>query len=580
MPEFMRYPSRRSVVHSTHGMVACTQPLAAQAGIRVLREGGNAADAAVAVAAVLSLTEPPSTGIGGDMFCLYYNPATRRVHSLNGSGRSPRALTLSHALATIPPRELEASHGRIPTSHIHAVTVPGAAAGWCDTVARFGSGRLGLAAVLAPAIELAEEGVPVSSISAQLWKKGEAILRRGSPHNYSELLPAGRAPREGEVVRFPGLAQTYRILAEKGKKGFYEGEVAHAIVAAVRERRGVMTLEDLSDHGERGSEEMDPICLEIPWGADEHEGRKKVWECAPNGQGLVALQALGILDALQERGVIPVIGSEEGYAHNSVDYLHALISALRISFSDSAHFIGDPDFAGCIPQAGLLRRDYLQQRSQLFDPRAPPAVPIPHGSPASCDTVYFCVADAQGGACSFINSLFTDFGSGVIPAARGFALHNRGAGFVLAAGHANALQGGKRPYHTIISAMVTGAGERLHTVLGVMGGYMQPQGHVQVLLNMLAFGMSPQEALDAPRVCVGAQDRELLVHVEVGVRAEVVAGLRDRGYSVVVTGDGDGEGRAVFGRGQVIRNGVGAEGAPRLWSGGSDMRGDGACVGY
>jgi len=260
------------------------------------------------------------------MFCLYYNPTTHRVHSLNGSGRSPTALTLSHALSTIPASDLARSGNRIPHSHVHAVTVPGAAAGWCDTAEKFGSGKLTLAQILAPAIELAEQGVPVSYVSAQMWNNGQGTLKRGSPTNCSEMLVGGeRAPREGEVIKLPGLARTYRLLAEHGKKGFYEGEVAEAVISAVQARGGVMSLGDLKDHGDRGSDEMDPISIEIPWGVDE-EGqgkgrRKRVWECAPNGQGLVALQALGILEALQDRGVIPVIGSEGGYGHNSVEYV-------------------------------------------------------------------------------------------------------------------------------------------------------------------------------------------------------------------------------------------------------------------
>lgn len=614
----MRYPSRRSVVYSTHGMVACTQPLAAQAGVRVLREGGNAADAAVAVAAVLSLTEPSSTGIGGDIFCLYFNPSTHRVHSLNGSGRSPSALTLSHALSSIPSSELATSDNHIPQSHVHAVTVPGAAAGWCDTVEKFGSGKLTLAQILAPAIELAEEGVPVSYVSAQLWKKGEEVLKRGSPANCSEMLVAGgRAPREGEVVKLPGQARTYRLLAEHGRKGFYEGEVAEAIISVVQARGGVLSLRDLKDHGDRGSDEMDPISIEIPWGVEEEEEeegpgrgrRKRVWECAPNGQGLVALQTLGILEALQERGVIPVIGGEGGYGHNSVEYLHAIITALRISFSDAAHFIRDPSPPGSIPLRGLLSKPYLHTRSHLFQPNSPPPR-IPHGTPTpstSSDTVYFSVTDRHGGGCSFINSLFTDFGSGIIPAGYGFPLQNRGAGFVLEKGHANALEGGKRPYHTIIPAMLTTplslslsteeAGEqnlpqRLDTVFGVMGGYMQPQGHVQVLLNMLAFGMSPQEALDAPRICISPNYKgtaggagDVLVTAEVGVEESVVLGLKRLGYVVTIAGEGDGAGRGVFGRGQIIRNSrrgeeVAGESRGPLWSGASDMRGDGACVGY
>ncbi|KAF8456440.1 nucleophile aminohydrolase [Kalaharituber pfeilii] len=613
--EFIRFASRRSVVHSTHGMVACTQPLAAQAGIRILKEGGNAADAAVAVAAVLSVTEPCSTGIGGDLFCLYFNPRTKSVQSLNASGRSPSALTLDYALSTIPESDLKISNNRIPPSSAHTVTVPGAAAGWCDTVRIFGSGKLTLAQVLAPAIEYAEEGFPVSQISAQLWSEGEMTLKHAGP-NSGELLKDGiRAPSEGEFMRMPNMAKTYRELGQKGKKAFYEGRIAEEIVKAVQARGGVLSLEDLARHGEIGSEVMKPINLEIPWGEDEGFGKKTVWECAPNGQGLVALQTLGILEALQKRGVIPEIGSPEGYKHNSVEHLHAVISALRIAFADAGHYVCDPNTPGTTPLKGLLSKEYLSSRSKLFDP-AHAGAGIEHGAPpeeARCDTVYFCVADKEGGGCSFINSVFTAFGSGIVPKGCGFALHNRGCGFVLSPpDHSNVLAPNKRPYHTIIPAVLTtplpatpnpiltlepATPLRLDTLFGVMGGYMQPQGHVQVLLNLLAFKMTVQEALDAPRICIGPNytgpvastdtSSNVVVNAERGVGREVVEGLKRLGYAVrdmEDEGEDSGRIREMFGRGQVIRGReeVEEDGGRkvRVWWGGSDMRGDGHCVGY
>lgn len=328
-------------MHSANGIVACSQPLAAQAGLKVLRDGGNAAVSDTrrphsrisltpprtplsqsvrshsppqfsitnlprTTAACLNVTQPASTGIGGDVFCLFYDAATQQIHGLNGSGRSAGALTLQQVRA-----DVDVDAWRIPMTHAHAVTVPGAAAAWCDTVAMFGSGKMGMGQVLAEAIRLAEDGYPVSQFSAMFWAEEEQHLRDSGP-NYAELLKDGeRPPLEGEVIRMPGLARTMRELAEKGRKGFYEGWVAEAIVEAVRARGGALSMEDLKRHGDEGSEEVVPVSMEY--------GEWKLWECGPNGQGLVALMALGILEALEKRGVIPKLGQEGGYKHNSAE---------------------------------------------------------------------------------------------------------------------------------------------------------------------------------------------------------------------------------------------------------------------
>jgi gamma-glutamyltranspeptidase/glutathione hydrolase len=489
IPPFMTFPSRRSVVHSTNGIVSCTQPLAAAAGLAVLRAGGNAADAAVAVAAALNVTEPTSTGIGGDAFCLFYDAREKKVRGFNASGRAPRALTLERAREDIGRGFVDKGGKevlRIPMGHIHAITVPGAAAGWVDVVQKLGSGRVGMGEILGEAIRLSEEGFPVSELSARFWAEGEKVLRRASPETEGELLKGGeRPPRVGEVMKMPGLAKVFRKVVEQGKKGFYEGEVAEAVVNAVKERGGVMELADLKEMGERGAEEVNPIGIE--W-----EG-VKVWECAPNGQGMVALMALGILEALEKKGVVkPLGGGDAGYGHNETEYvssylgggsradrrryLHAVIEALRIAFADGHWWISDPDFSD-IPIDGLLNKKYLAERAALFDPhRVNPN--ISHGSPAfqSTDTVYFSVTDKEGNGCSFINSIFGGFGSGIVPKGCGFVLQNRGAGFSLQKDHPNVLAPGKRPYHTIIPGMVTDVeGKELKAVFGNMGGFMQPQ---------------------------------------------------------------------------------------------------------
>ena len=407
------------------------------------------------------------------------------------------------------------------------------------------------------------------------------MLRQASP-NGSEMLKADpsakngvRAPAAGELFSNPTLAETFRTLGDKGKKGFYEGRVAEEIVSIVQDLGGHMTLEDLREHCVVGSQEVPPISLTFKGQGEQGDG-VKVWEHPPNGQGIVALMALGILEELEVSGQIPQFAAHQ---HNSAEYLHAVIEALRIAFADGAWWVADPDVAD-VPTAGLLSRKYLAERAKLFSPSAA-APPSRHGSPAqqASDTVYFAVADAQGNACSFINSNYSGFGTAIVPRGCGFTLQNRGANFTLREGHPNEYAPRKRPYHTIIPAMVTNPADgSLHSVFGVMGGFMQPQGHVQVLLNMLAFGLSPQAALDAPRVCIGGAGAEPGgdegdVFVEEGIADETVKELMRMGHRITVVSGSD---RALFGRGQVIRCVV--EDGCLVYSAGSDPRGDGAAV--
>ncbi|CEH18781.1 Gamma-glutamyltransferase [Ceraceosorus bombacis] len=569
------FPSRRSTVHSVKGIVSSSQPLASSAGIAILEQGGNAADAAVAVAAALNVTEPVSTGIGGDAFCLYWDAKLQRVRGINGSGRSGSELG-----------------SQLPFDSVHAVTVPGAAAAWCDTVRLLGSGKVTLKQVLAPAIRMAEDGVPICAQTAHDWARGEALLKKASA-NAKEMLHAisGAAPKEGEIMRYHGLAQTFRLLAEKGKDGFYKGRVAQEIVKVVRARGGHLTLEDVAHHGEQGSEEVQPISYNYKSGAacaggsSSEAAAVRLYECPPNGQGLVALQALCILDELQASGKIQALLSMQ---HNSADYLHALVAALRLAFADATAFVADPahDVQGAERVEKMLSDKYAKQRAALFESDSIQS--FKNGNPtSSTDTVYFSVVDQQGNACSFINSNYAGFGSAIIPAGCGFTLQNRGAGFVLEEGHLNCVAPRKRPYHTIIPAMAThlvpdGKGGHKEDVLlcyGVMGGYMQPQGHVQVLLNILR-GMSPQASLDAPRFVIGAGtpdqgDIFSQVFLEQGIPQEVAAELKRRGHDVKIVEGW--ESRKQFGKGQVIRRldfGDGAKG----WAAGSDPRGDGAAV--
>jgi len=585
-------------------MVACTQPLAAEAGQRILKMGGNAADAAVAVAAALNMTEPSSTGIGGDMFCLYWDAKTKKVHSLNGSGRSPKNTTLEQVR-----KELEikpGTNGSIPITSALAVTVPGAAAGWCDTVDKFGSGTLTMDQILTPAIELGEKGFLVSELSASFWRAGEDSIRNASP-NFREMLRRDpkaenfvRAPRAGEIMQNPTLAKTFRTLAAEGKKGFYAGRIANAIVDVIKLTGGFMELDDLANHLELGTTETEPISLKFTGQkisskrVVESDGSSsghsvELWEHPPNGQGIVALMALGILEELEKNRKIRTFSQED---HNSADYLHAVIESLRIAFADANWWVTDSDHSKVKP-AEMLSRPYLADRAKLFDAAkvGRPSHGQPGPSPAQnhCDTVYFCVTDKDGNGMSFINSNYAGFGTSIIPEGCGFTLQNRGANFQLGPGdHPNIYAGGKRPYHTIIPGLLThGDGDKreLHSVYGVMGGFMQPQGHVQVLLNMEVFGMNPQEALDAPRICIGAgmpgggeDDGEVLdmtVYVEEGIDDAVLKALQQIGHKVHRL---SGWSRGMFGRGQIIRRHVDELTGQVVYSAGSDLRGDGCAL--
>ncbi|KAF4984718.1 hypothetical protein FZEAL_159 [Fusarium zealandicum] len=585
--DLFKFPSRRSVVHSTQGIVAAPQPLAANCGLEVLRAGGNAADAAVAVAAGLNVTEPCSTGIGGDMFILYYDAATKQVKSLNGSGRSGAKCTLETIRKDL--KVPDGSVGEIPMMSVHAATVPGAAAGWVDTVERFGSGKLSLSQILDPAVKLAENGFPVSEIASQAWQVSEKSLRDASP-NFAEMLKKDtaakdsvRAPRPGEILKNPTLAKTFRTLATEGKEGFYTGRIAEELVKVVQDLGGRLELDDLKHHLETGTETTQPISVKFRGqglASKDADGGVELWEHPPNGQGIVAIMALGIIEQLEKQGKIPAFSPED---FNSTPYLHAIIEALRLGFTDASWFVTDPNVTK-VPTEGLISEKYLAERAKVFDPAKAhdalqPGNP-PFVSPAlqSSDTVYFTVTDSAGNAASFINSNYGGFGTSIIPKGCGFTLQNRGANFSLDAKHPNKLEPRKRPYHTIIPGMTTNLKDgSLHSTFGVMGGFNQPQATVQVLLGQAVFKLNPQQALDAPRICIGAgmpDEGNVLdwtVHVEEGISEEVVEGLRKLGHKVVVL---KGWKRAMFGRGQIIRYTVDPDGTP-VWSAGSDGRADG-----
>ncbi len=535
------FSSYRSPVLGRRGAVGSSQPLATAAGIEVLSKGGTAADAAVAVAAALNVTEPGSTGLGGDAFALFYNAQDKKVYSLNGSGHAPKALTLERV-------KKDGFTTDLPPQHPYCITVPGACAMWCDITSRFG--KLPLSETLSPAIRLAEEGFPVAPLTAISWQNAAKNWLSKVP-NGTELTIEGRGPQAGEIFRNPGLARTMRMIAEGGKKAYYEGEIAESIVAIIKEAGGCMELEDLAAHE---STWVEPISI-------DYRG-VRIWECPPNGQGLAALLALNILEGFDVAD-LPA---------NSTERLHLTIEAMRLAFADAFHFIADPDFNPA-PLKELLSRAYADDRRRLINPRSA-NLNYPYGNPIySSDTVYLSVADQYGNACSFINSNYMGFGTGIVPRGRGFSLQNRGHNFSLEEGHANQLMPGKRPYHTIIPAMATYTSDNnLYASYGVMGGFMQPQGHMQVTVGMVDDELNPQQALDRPRFCLLAGGRSGgKVQLEEGIPVEVMSDLAAMGHPVMPV---SGLGRQGFGRGQIIRrdpeNGV-------LWAG-SDPRADGCAM--
>lgn len=534
----MKFVSRRSPVYGTKGMVASSQPLASMAGIKILQQGGNAADAAVAVAAALNMAEPTSTGIGGDMFCIYFDNSKKNVKGLNASGRAPAALSIEKLAE-------EGITGNIPSTSPHSVTVPGAAAGWVDTVERFGT--MTMSEVLTPAIEMGEKGFPVSPLTARGWDRGIPKLRSG-PHG-DEMLLNGRAPKAGEIMKNPTLAKTFRTVAEHGKVGFYEGRIADAIVKVLGDMGAVLTVDDLKNHY---NTYPDPISVNYN-GVD-------VYEIPPNGQGITALMALNILEEY-DFSKIP---------HSSVEHLHTMIEAMRISFADTRWYVADPDVVD-VPIKEMISKEYAKERRKLIDP-IKATVDVQKGSPfTNSDTVYFCTADGEGNACSFINSNYAGFGTGIIPKGCGFTLQNRGSNFNLEPQHPNALAPNKRPYHTIIPGMAVKDGE-LYAPFGVMGGFMQPQGHAQVIINMVDYGMNPQEALDAPRFNIGSGTSGGKVNLEEGIKLDVMSTLAMMGHEVIPR---SGYGRGFFGRGQIIRR----DPKSGVLTGGSDPRADGQAIG-
>ncbi|MBD3351639.1 MAG: gamma-glutamyltransferase [Candidatus Lokiarchaeota archaeon] len=538
--QYLEFPARRSPIVCKNGVVATSQPLAAQAGLSILQKGGNAADAAVATAAALNVVEPMSTGVGGDCFCLFFNAKKKKVYGINGSGRCPAELTIEKI------REDGIIKNKLPASSPHAVTVPGTVAGWIDTIEKFGT--MPINTILKPAISLARNGFPVSPLIALAWSMGQVKLWR-TEHG-KELLKNGKSPMPGEIFRNRSLANVLTEISEKGEVGFYQGWVADRIIEILKDKGAMMTHEDLKGHT---SKIVKPIRTNYR-GID-------VYEIPPNGQGITALIALNILEEFN-------IAELDIY---SADYYHILIEALRLAFSDAKYWIADPEFQ-YIPIQQLISKEYSKDRAKLVNLNKA-TLDHQHGVfEDHSDTVYLSVVDGFGNACSFINSNYAAFGTGIVPKSTGFVLQNRGACFILDPDHPNALEPNKRPYHTIIPGMATKDGE-LYASFGVMGGIMQPQGHVQVLSKMIDHGYEPQTALNAPRFCIHGGNPNGAVHLEEGISEDIIHELKKRGHHIIHTIKLQ---RHIFGNGQIIRrnekNGV-------LWAG-SEPRCDGCAYGF
>ena len=526
----------RSPAIATHGMAATSMPAATLAAIDILRAGGNAMDAAIAAHAVLAVIEPQSTGIGGDCFCLYAPAGTGKVVALNGSGRAPAGAT---------PEALRAAGltAMVNTS-AHSVTVPGAISAW-DLLSRT-HGRMGLDAVLQPAIRWAEEGHPVTPRVAHDWELAVEKLRK-QPATARRFLKDGRPYGVGDVFRQPELAETLRVIARQGAAGFYTGAVAADMVAVLREAGGTHTEEDFAA-GQTVAEFVEPI--RTSWrGVD-------VYQCPPNGSGMLVLMMLNILGGFETPAGGPL----------SAERMHRHIEAARFAYRDRDAFLADPSQVE-VPVGHLTSQAYAEAiRAQIRDDRALPELPPPGEADWAKhkDTVYLCVVDKDGNACSFINSLFEGFGSGILAEKSGVMLQNRGFGFRLQEGHPNCIAPRKRPMHTIIPGMVMKDGRALMPY-GVMGGHFQPMGQTLFLANHFEFGLNPQDALDLPRLFpLGGK-----VQVERGIPMELVERLQRMGHSCCPIHSPHGGGQAIL-----------IDHERGLLIGGSDPRKDGIALGY
>ena len=534
----------RSDVIAQHGMAATSQPLATQIAVDILKQGGTAVDAAIAANAALGLMEPTGSGIGGDLFAMVWDAKTQRLYGLNASGRSPVSLDIgvftNAGLTKIP------AHGPLP------VTVPGCVDGWFELHARFG--KLPMEQVLAPVIRYAREGFPVSELIAYYWERSAPVLKDYAGFKET-FTPGGRAPKEGEVFRNPRLADTYEAIAKEGRDVFYKGRIARTIDRFMKRVGGYLSYEDLASHK---SEWVEPV-------STNYRGYD-VWELPPNGQGITALQILNILEGYDVRSM----------GFGGVQHVHTFVEAKKLAFEDRARFIADPAFNEA-PVKTLISKEYAEERRALISPeRAADGYDAGNPSLDKGDTIYLTVADGEGNMVSLIQSNYRGMGSGLSPDGLGFILQDRGELFDLEPGHFNSYVPAKRPFHTIIPAFITKDGKP-YISFGVMGGAMQPQGHAQIVMNIIDFGMGLQEAGDAPRISHSGSSEPTgekmadggIVYLESGFSPEVIRELQKMGHRVSYAVDGFGGYQAIL---YDASNGV--------YRGASESRKDGQAAGY
>lgn len=532
----------RSEVIAQNGMACTSQPLATQAALDILKQGGNAVDAAIAANAVNTVVEPMSCGIGGDLFAIVWSEETQKLHGLNASGRSPKSLTLDKlkdmGLEKIPVR------GPLP------ISVPGCVDGWFELHERFGS--LSMEKILSPAIHYASKGFPVTEIIAYSWQNSAKSLR-DKPGFAEVYMPGGKAPNKGDIFKNPALANTFKLISKEGRHAFYEGSIAKEIESFLEKHGGFLKVSDLAAHT---SEWVEPV-------STNYRGYD-VWELPPNGQGIAVLQILNILEDFDIKNM----------GFGSKEYLHLFIEAKKLAYEDRAKFYADPDF-NKIPVDKLISKEYAAERRKLIDHSKSSRKPEP-GNLENGDTIYLTVADKDGNMISLIQSLYWGFGSGMVSPMLGFPLQNRGELFTFKNGHFNQYAPGKRPFHTIIPAFVTKDGKPFLS-FGVMGGSMQPQGHVQILINIIDFAMGLQEAGDAPRIRHGGSSQPTgsimsaggFVNFESGFSMETIRELVRMGHNMRKSVGGFGGYQAIM-----------FDNKNKVYYGASESRKDGQAAGY
>jgi gamma-glutamyltranspeptidase/glutathione hydrolase len=532
----------RSEVIAQHGMACTSQPLATQAALDILKAGGNAIDAAIAANAVLGLVEPTGNGMGGDLFAIVWDAKTQKLYGLNASGRSPYDLNLQyfidHGITKVP------SHGPL------SVSVPGCVDGWFELNKKFG--KLPMTDILKPAITYASEGFPLTEVIAYYWNSNSKVLEKYN--GFKEIfMPNGKAPAKGEIFKNPYLAATLEKVAKGGRDAFYKGEIAQKIVDYVRAEGGFLSMRDFQDHH---SDWIEPV-------STNYRGYD-VWELPPNGQGIAVLQILNVLENYDIKSM----------GFGSSEYIHTFVEAKKLAFEDRAKFYADPEF-NKLPIKGLISKEYARERNKLTNPNRAAKV-YPPGNPEHGNTIYLTTADKDGNMVSLIQSNYRGMGSGMTPGKLGFILQDRGEMFSLDPNHMNKFEPHKRPFHTIIPAFITKDGKPFIS-FGLMGGSMQPQGHVQIVVNLIDFGMNLQEAGDAPRICHEGSseptDEKMtdggIVYLESGFDYKTVRELLGKGHAIQYT-------NGIYGGYQAIM----WDDKNKVYFGASESRKDGQAAGY